>query len=195
MNKQAKAKLFLTVILGLPIIGIVTAYASYYSGFFSNIGKTNNGKLISPPVTMQDLKLDILKSNKNNRIKGAAEQTWKLIILTVNDCNELCQQQLYITRQVHIALGKEANRLERLYLSTKSDQFAESILEEHPKLKLANISQVEITQHLSDKLPTVKSTILLADPLGNIMMYYTDNHSGKAILTDIKHLLKISRIG
>ncbi|MDE1464213.1 hypothetical protein [Spartinivicinus poritis] len=194
MKKQAKAKLLLTVILGLPIIGIVAAYASYYSGFFSNIGKTNNGELVSPSISIQDLKLKIL-TNDRAKVYESTEQTWKLIIIATGDCNKLCQQQLYITRQVHIALGKEASRLERIYLSTKSEQSVKSIFKEHPKLKLGKISQTEINQYLTDKIPPVNNTILLADPLGNIMMYYTEHHSGKAILTDIKHLLKISRIG
>ena len=37
--------------------------------------------------------------------------------------------------------------------------------------------------------------ILLMDPNGNIMMFYTLDKAGKLMLKDVKHLLKASNIG
>lgn len=196
MSKQVKARLLLTTILGLPIIGIAVAYISYHNDIFSAISKTNNGELILPPVSLQQLKLQPLvndtKLNENNLL---VDPTWKLLILGGKGCNDECQQQLYLTRQIHIALGREADRLERIYLFTEERLIDNNIFKAHPKLKVANISKENLDIHIRNNISITQSTILLADPLGNIMMYYTKNHSGKAILKDIKHLLKSSRIG
>ncbi|WP_163836189.1 hypothetical protein [Spartinivicinus ruber] len=205
MSKQTKAKLLLTSILGLPILGIVAAYLSYNTGIFKNIGRTNNGELILPPVDLQVLKLESLSSN--DRPTTFDDQTWKLIVLANDGCDKQCQQQLYLTRQVHIALGKEADRLERIFISlnntplTHNKQQSEFnkvvnvIMKLHPKINIASTDKENIEQQLKNKVPELKNKILLADPLGNIMMYYTQQHSGKEILTDIKHLLKVSRVG
>jgi hypothetical protein len=43
--------------------------------------------------------------------------------------------------------------------------------------------------------PTQAPQLLLVDPLGNIMMRYPASVPGGDVLDDLKHLLKISRIG
>ncbi len=35
-------------------------------------------------------------------------------------CDAACENSLYVTRQIHVAMGKEFNRLRRLYVSTDS---------------------------------------------------------------------------
>jgi len=37
--------------------------------------------------------------------------------------------------------------------------------------------------------------ILVVDPLGNMMMYYHAENTGKDMLTDIKRMLKVSKLG
>jgi hypothetical protein len=43
--------------------------------------------------------------------------------------------------------------------------------------------------------PSQAPQLLLVDPLGNIMMRYPEGIPGGDVLDDLKHLLKISRIG
>ena len=40
-----------------------------------------------------------------------------------------------------------------------------------------------------------KSSILLIDPLGNVILKYSEELQGKKLLKDLKKLLKLSRIG
>ena len=40
-----------------------------------------------------------------------------------------------------------------------------------------------------------QSYILLVDPVGNVMMYYTDENTAKDIITDLETLLKYSSLG
>ena len=43
--------------------------------------------------------------------------------------------------------------------------------------------------------PEQQPRILLIDPFGNVMMHYGREHTGKQLLKDLKHLLKLSQIG
>ena len=40
-----------------------------------------------------------------------------------------------------------------------------------------------------------ESSILLIDPLGNVILKYSEELQGKKLLKDLKKLLKLSRIG
>jgi hypothetical protein len=37
--------------------------------------------------------------------------------------------------------------------------------------------------------------VFIADPLGNVVLYYEFGQAGRAILDDLKRLLKVSQIG
>jgi cytochrome oxidase Cu insertion factor (SCO1/SenC/PrrC family) len=40
-----------------------------------------------------------------------------------------------------------------------------------------------------------KSYVLLVDPVGNVMMYYTQEHTAEEIMTDLETLLRYSSLG
>ncbi|WP_197685638.1 hypothetical protein [Vreelandella subglaciescola] len=42
--------------------------------------------------------------------------------------------------------------------------------------------------------PEQEPRIVLVDPFGNVMMHYGPEHSGKDMLKDLKHLLKLSKV-
>ena len=105
---------------------------------------------------------------------------------------------LYLSRQVHTALGKETSRVER-YLVTREDisaEYAELLEAEHNVMGHLRLKPGE----LEGLLPDIKDLyqqqyVLLIDPNGNIMMYYSLEQSGKPMMRDLKHLLRISKIG
>ena len=44
-------------------------------------------------------------------------------------------------------------------------------------------------------MPVMNDAIYLIDPFGNLMMRFSPELSPKSMLKDVKHLLKVSRIG
>ncbi len=96
---------------------------------------------------------------------------------------------LYNTRQVRLALGKDMDRVQRILLlvgghaATPPGGWKSA----HPDLAVANRPPIEALSRPGD--------ILLVDPLGNMMMRYADDYSAKGMLKDLKRLLKLSEIG
>lgn len=45
---------------------------------------------------------------------GVTGGRWTYVIFAPSDCDERCQQQLYITRQVRLAMSKDIPRVQRL---------------------------------------------------------------------------------
>jgi len=70
----------------------------------------------------------------------------------------------------------------------------ERILAEHPQLEVVPAGPGD---PLRGQLPAelAEGTVLLVDPLGNLMMRFGPEVEPKGILEDLEKLLKLSRVG
>ena len=183
-----RSRMKLLLIAGIVVIPILTAYTiMFFKPEWIPTGTTNNGTLVSPSVS-----ITALPSAESLPAK------WILMHPTPGTCDLTCQEMLYLSRQVHTALGKETSRVER-YLVTREDisaEYAELLEAEHNVMGHLRLKPGE----LEGLLPDIKDLyqqqyVLLIDPNGNIMMYYSLEQSGKPMMRDLKHLLRISKIG
>ncbi len=175
---------------------MILATVMFYTGWLNPDGYSNQGQLITPPVAIQDLGLTGADGEPLEQ-RFAVEQddrNW-LLMVTADQCNQSCEELLYLARQVNIALGKNASRVNRAALvgsvpaeldNRWNDEYR---LMERLQQSSANSSWPEALGSRSEP------AIFLVDPLGNVMMKYTSEHTGKQMLKDLKHLLKLSTIG
>ncbi len=155
------------------------------------LGTKNNGTLITPPQPLADLPLQIAGGNTFQL--DALPKQWNLLIPVARHCDEQCQQTLYTTRQLHIALGKNARRVRRFLVTTEYplDAEFERLLSEHPKLEVLTADAATFAQFFAkaNLQPLRDRQYFIADPNGWVMMYYNDTHNGKAVMADLKFLL------
>ena len=99
-------------------------------------------------------------------------------------------------RQVNTALGKNMDRLQRFFLSNKmlNENTEINLLQSYPNLTLIKNKPNKI-HVLIKEISNNKNSLLLVDPLGNVILRYNSNFDGKKLLKDIKKLLKLSRVG
>ena len=112
-------------------------------------------------------------------------------------CAAQCEQSLYNTRQTRLALGKDANRVQRILLSPNRDLLKRLAATQPDSIRLlASANGIE-----NQLAPVIKTRnigandALLIDPLGNLMMVIPAELDPGLLLKDLKHLLKVSRIG
>jgi len=183
--------------LSLLFLMSAAPFVLAYIVFFVNpewipTGTTNQGDLLLPPIQASEVSID--------HKALFDEERWMFIIPVGSACGQDCVDALYYTRQVKTALGKESGRIERVVLSSAnniSQDFQELLQQEHRFAKLVyhtGIAIDSLVEPLLGRKP-VEPYILLMDPNGNIMMFYTLDKAGKPMLKDIKHLLKASNIG
>jgi hypothetical protein len=124
-------------------------------------------------------------------------------------CDASCEATLYETRQIHTAMGKEYNRLRRLYVSEAapddtlltvqelSDKhpvpasFSAYLANEHRGLQALVLGPGQIDE-LFAEYRAEPGTWYLVDPAGWIMMSYDETVSYKDVIADLKFLLKNS---
>ena len=92
-------------------------------------------------------------------------------------------------------LGKEMDRLRRVFLHGASSPDTVFLAEEHPDLTTIQDSGVEAL--LDNKRPAdlPAGGYFLIDPLGNLVMYFPPDLNPSDMVDDVKRLLKLSRIG
>lgn len=172
---------------------MIVASVMFYTGWMNPTGQSNNGTLIQPPVALSDLGLVNGEGQPLADRFGPqqADATWMMLVVAGGECAAECQEQVYLARQVNTALGKNQDRMQRAaYL-------------EQPPADLSgypNMPLLELRNGASPRWPgnvDIERTpqIYVIDPFGNVMMRYGPGHTGKAMLEDLKHLMKISHIG
>ncbi len=205
MNTEKEAintsKLSVWIIILFPIVGILTMTAMYYTGIGVPKGTTNNGTLIEPPRSITEV--TVSDASGNEFIYNDHIHQWTVLIPAAGGCNAACEQTLYFTRQMHTALGKQAPGLRRFYITdepTISDATQTLLDSKYDRVKQLFVNPADL-EKLLDDLDGLEiegadyrngKTYFLIDPIGFVMMVYTDQHGLKPVLSDLKFLLKQS---
>ena len=92
-------------------------------------------------------------------------------------------------------LGKEMDRLQRVFLHGDTVPDTVFVAEEHEGLITTEDSN--LAGLLDNKRPAdlPAGGYFLIDPLGNLVMYFQPDIDPADMVDDIKHLLRLSRIG
>jgi|TARA_B110000977_G_scaffold197207_1_gene279177 hypothetical protein len=194
--KVNSSKLELWLILLIPIAGLLIFTFMYFSGVGVPQATTNNGSLIQPPRSIETVA--IIDMDNNEFVYNNNSHKWTILIPAFGGCNKSCESTLYFTRQMHTALGKQMNGLRRFYLTDEKTiaPITASLLQlEYPKLErfFTSTEQMELLLGRVDGVDYRDGkTYFLVDPMGFIMMSYTDQHGLKDLLSDLKFLLKQS---
>lgn len=161
--------------------------------------RANHGQLISPPQPLAGLQLQDLQGRPlgGDRLQGR----WSLVYPGLPSCDAACEHFLYQIRQVRTALGKETERVQRIYLlasAPRDPAQLEALHELHPDLLLAVLASRDTVAKFPGADPAALwsgKELYVVDPLGNLMMRYGADQEPKDMLSDLKRLLRLSNIG
>lgn len=204
----------LLLIAGIPVTMILTATWLWYFvvrgdlDIVGVLGTANRGVLVQPPRQIDDAVL--AEPNGAAFHYANLEPRWTMLIPGSGaQCDTICEHTLYLTRQIHVGLGKEFNRVRRFYVSetgpddtqltvrSLSDQrpapasFAAFLAAAHRGLRPL-VLEPGATDKLFAEYRAQPSSWYLVDPSGWIMMTYNNDIPYKDVIADIKFLLKNS---
>ncbi|MFK8082063.1 MAG: SCO family protein [Granulosicoccus sp.] len=197
-RRRSRIKLVsIFAIFAIPLI-LASIYLHLVRSSGGSIGDTSRGQLIQPAVPLTEFSLQTKGGEFNlDSVRGL----WTMLYIPAGDCLDACEKNLYHMRQVRLALNHRMDRVQRAVLMTSSTQVSPELLAEHPGLIAATGSSAEHAR-LSEQVDTaqqgmevLQDAIYLIDPFGNIMLRFPPDLAPKSMLKDIKHLLKVSRIG
>jgi hypothetical protein len=161
--------LFVLLICASPVIA---SYWTYY--VIRPEGRRNYGELIEPQRPLPAVSTSSLtgESSPLTALKGQ----WLLISVASGACDAPCQQRLYFQRQLRETLGKDKDRLDRVWLIQDDGPVSASLMPALTQSSVLRVNSKDLTDWL---LPTkgqsVENHLFLVDPLGNLMMRFPAN--------------------
>jgi hypothetical protein len=178
----------------------------YYGKDWRPGGRVNAGELIEPPRPLPSLALPLLGLGADAGLAADAGETapqflkgkWTFLYVQHGRCDDECRRHLYDTRQVRLALDREMNRVQRVFIGDSDCCDLQDLKASHPDLMAVRASSkdVPLLNLLPIRTGAVNShRIYLIDPLGNVMMFYAPDVRSKGMLEDMKRLLRLSSIG
>ena len=182
-----KTNLLILLLFFVVTVGpFALAWLNYSYGWFWTAAKDGKNNFVNPSFNIS-YAFDEQASD---------EPKWKLLVSIPSNCNQDCAERLFYLRQIYLALGKNLFRVEQYAIldpAQSLDARAWSILEENPYIeKLQNPKLArEIISYKDQTLPV----IFIADPRGNMVLYYDSAHQPQEILKDLKKLMKYSYMG
>ena len=198
-NSNKKNKIIIIVIVLVFIApSILSWYVFNHTDFLETRGTSNYGQIITPPIQLENLSLiDPLNPDRKDTLHGK----WSMIYVAER-CDDICMQNVYRMRQIHMGMGKHSLRVQKvLFLIDQDLDELSSLLANYKGQQVINTNSVD-TDILLEKfriegvkdLPRFQR-IYISDPLGNLMISYPPGINPKGILKDLKKLLRTSRIG
>ena len=190
MRINAK-KLQIVALAALFVVPVAVAWFMY-AGAPGASGQGAHGVLAEPPVELGEL---ALAQGGDAGMEAQLTGRWTFLYLQQGDCGQPCKDALLRMRQVRLALGKDANRVQRVFVpqvgSTGDDQLAQAF----PGMAILpadSPGRSDLIKRVGSRRP---GEILLVDPLGNLILSYPLDRDPDGLFRDAKHLLRLSKIG
>jgi cytochrome oxidase Cu insertion factor (SCO1/SenC/PrrC family) len=179
---------------------LALSFYLYYGKFWHPGGRVNAGELVDPARPLPALALPLAAPAADGAqtnpqfLKGK----WTFLYVQHGRCGDDCLKHLYDTRQVRLALDREMNRVQRVFIGDSDCCDLKELLAAHPDLiavrsSAADDSLLALLPQRSGSLNSER--VYLIDPLGNLMMFYAADAKPKGMLEDMKRLLRLSSIG
>jgi cytochrome oxidase Cu insertion factor (SCO1/SenC/PrrC family) len=199
--QRGRGRRQLILLASLFFVPLALAFWLYYGGSdWRPTGSTNKGDLIDPAVPLPAVAL--AQPDGARTQPEFLQGKWTIAYLGDGACDERCRKALYLSRQSRVALNKDMDRVQRVFLATGTAVDTAFMAQEHPDLVLAQIGLDADSQALLAKFPALGGVpaatagrLYVIDPLGNLVLSYSAAAPDKALLTDVKKLLRLSHIG
>lgn len=199
-SPRRRGRWVLLALAALFLSGLVASFVIIQSGW--RPGSTRNyGALVQPARPIHDVTLLDLDGTPTpfSALKGK----WTLLYFGAAECLKPCTDDLYKMRQVTLAQGDEAHRLQRVFVVTDSTaiDLLRYTLADYPGTRVLR-GTAETVRDLAAQFHVPAGGALdglhrvyVVDPLGNFMMSYPADADPRGMNKDLRLLLRASHIG
>lgn len=188
-NKDRPLNLWLLIVLALLAAILLTLWRLSGEGGSSLHGTSLHGSRLMPPRVLSDM---VLVDVDNQALPATLfKGQWSYVVFAESDCDDLCRQQLLITRQ-SVDTAAQAQRVLVLAYEPAAD-FTGWLKAEHPDVKVAVLTRsiwaVFVAQFLSAIDEIGGSPYFLVNPNGLVVAGYDELVSAADAASDFRQLV------
>lgn len=209
-----KGRMVMLLIAGIPVTMVLAATWLWWFvvrgdlDIVQLLGTANRGTLLDPPRALAAAELAAPSGTPLPWTN--TDRQWTLLVTNDgSECSTACEYKLYLTRQIHMALGKQFPRVRRILVTDRATSdavlavpilsdgkqapadFDQFLATEHGGLSVLRLDASDWPELFPEAMATAE-TWYLVDPAGWVMMAYAEDDSYKDVISDLKFLLKNS---
>jgi cytochrome oxidase Cu insertion factor (SCO1/SenC/PrrC family) len=190
----------LVLVTALFMLPVVLATVLFVTGWRPSGRNLQYGELLAPrPIGDAALSTVDGGTLRLSELHGR----WALVVFDTLPCDDRCQANLYSVQQVRLAQGRDARRVERLFiaLAPSEERLRTGLAGRYPGLRVLHGTAAAVST-LARDFVTADGTALdglahvyVVDPNGNLVMSYPPGADPSGMRKDLARLLRLSRIG
>lgn len=171
---------------------VIASYFTYY--VVRPEGRRVYGELIQPQKDIPQVTVKNLQGEAVPLLSLKGQ--WLLVSVSSGACSERCQQNLYFQRQLREILGREKDRVDRVWLITDDLPMPETLLPSLDMVQVLRMDEKALQSWISPaKDQQLQDHLYVIDPMGNFMMRFPANMDvpgASKAKRDLERLLRAS---
>jgi len=189
-KKSGRIKMLMVVLVcAAPVIA---SYLTYF--VIRPEGRTNYSSLILPTKSLPDLPLQALDGSP---VKAASLRgQWLLVAVGPSSCDAACEKRLFMQRQLREMLGRERDRLDKVWLVTDTGPLTPALREAlggNAPVTALRVAPAALAAWLAPgEGHTLQEHLYVVDPMGEWMMRVPANADPGRVKRDLGRVLRAS---
>ena len=189
-RRTRMGRIKMLVVLLVCAAPVIASYFTYY--VIRPEGRTNYGELIDPQRPLPDLTLRDLQGG--SVAASSLKDQWLLVTVSGGACDAGCERNLYLQRQLRETLGKDRDRLDKVWFVVDDASVRPEVLNAIPGAQVLRVSRDALSAWLVPAAgQRLEDHLYVVDPLGNWMMRFPAESDPARIKRDLSKLLRASQ--
>lgn len=191
-TQRRSGRIKMLLVLAICAAPVIASYLTYF--VVRPDAKSNYGTLIQPTRPMPRLTLRALDGRAVPL--RSLEGQWLLVVVGPAGCDTSCEQRLYAQRQLREMLGRERERLDKVWFVTDEAEPRAALVnaaKSSPEVTVLRFDRAALAQWLTpDPGHGLEEHLYLVDPMGHWMMRFPVEFDPGKVKRDLERLLRAS---
>ncbi len=190
-RQTTRGRLKMLLVLAVCAAPVVASYLTYY--VIKPQGRTNYSVLILPTRALPDLPLRLVGGGE---VKAASLRgQWLLVAVGPSQCDAVCEKRLLMQRQLREMLGRDRDRLDKVWLvtdaATPSDALLAATQRSAVPVTTLHVPREALGQWLAPETgQQLEDHLYLVDPMGEWMMRIPANADPSRVKRDLERVMR-----
>lgn len=190
----------------VSLVPIVAAVMLYFNPRWWPSEQQNYATLIQPQRNVPNAQALALRTLEGKPFDlNSLWGRWLMVVADDGDCGDDCARKLFITRNVHASQGKNVDRATRVWLIIDGQPVPQRVLDAYEGTPMLRVDPAQAASFLLDDaaaradlpetLRALSGPIWVIDPLGHLVLRFSDHADKVKVRDDFRELFRNSRIG
>jgi hypothetical protein len=191
-RRTVLGRLQMVLVLLVCAAPVIASYLTYY--VIRPSGHGNYGDLIEPNRPLPaaaELPLQDLQGQAVDPVSLRGQ--WLLVVVADGPCDERCEALLYMQRQLRERLGRDKDRVDRIWFVTGNAPVRADLLPAVQQATVLRTPRAALARWLEPAAgESLQNHLYLVDPIGRWMMRFPQDAQPAKVKRDLEHLLRAS---